>query len=81
MGSSPICASNEAVKTATSFALFVLELGALAAAVVWADRRFRRRGSGVGRVAVWTVTSVVVGLFVVLPLLGLLLLWYLGHAE
>ena len=58
-----------------------IELVALGAGAWWADRVFRRRGSTSGRAAVGVVIGAILTLFVVLPLIGLLLLWYLGHAE
>jgi uncharacterized protein YqgC (DUF456 family) len=57
------------------------ELAALGAVAWWADRFFRRRSSRSGRTGVAVATGLVLTLFVLLPLVGLLLLWYLGHAE
>ena len=54
---------------------------ALAGGAWWADRKLRHRGNPVGRVAVWSLAGLVFTAFVMLPLLGLLILWYLGHAE
>jgi hypothetical protein len=58
-----------------------IELVALGAGAWWADRVFRRRGSTSGRTAVGVGIGLVLGVSVLLPLIGLLLLWYLGHAE
>jgi hypothetical protein len=58
-----------------------LVLVALAGGAWWADRKLRRRGSRVGRAAVWSVAGLGFAVLVLLPLVGLLLLWYLSHAE